>query len=312
MGLNGGWVYRERVGRDGVGQVVLEYYSQRYRHSSPEEWRRRILVGQVLVDGQGVSPDAPLRLGQWLTYHRPPWDEPDVPLDLTVLYEDADLVVVAKPSGLPVLPGGGFLAHTLLGQLQRRYDADPHPPVPIHRLGRGTSGLLLLARSPLARSDLTRQMRDRQIQKIYRALVGVSSEQDLADQFTITQPIGKCQHPLLGHVYGAVDHDTHPSECLTAHSQGRVLHRSADQTLVEVTIQTGRPHQIRIHLAAIGYPLVGDPLYRVGGKPRSDAVPGDCGYHLHAYHIGFTHPRTRQWLEVTCAAPNSLLAPWEH
>ncbi len=154
-------------------------------------------------------------------------------------------------------------------------------------------------------------MRDRQIQKIYRALVGASSEPDLPDQFTITHPIGKRQHPLLGYVYGAVAQDTDPSQCLIAFSQGRVLHRSADHTLVEVTIQTGRPHQIRIHLAAIGYPLVGDPLYTVGGQPRSDAVPGDCGYHLHAYQVGFTHPQTGEWLEFTCPAPTALQAPWE-
>ncbi len=123
MGLNGGWIYREQVGRDGVGQAVLDYYSQRYRHSSREEWRQRILTGQVLVEGQVVLPELRLRLGQRLAYHRPPWDEPDVPLAVAVLYEDADLLVVAKPSGLPVLPGAGFLAHTLLGQVQQRYGA---------------------------------------------------------------------------------------------------------------------------------------------------------------------------------------------
>jgi 23S rRNA pseudouridine1911/1915/1917 synthase len=94
--------------------------------------------------------------------------------------------------------------------------------------------------------------------KTYRALVGAG---DLPDRFTITTPIGKVNHPVLGYLYAAS-----PSG-LPAYSEGRVLRRAPESTVVEVTIRTGRPHQIRIHLAAAGYPLVGDPLYGVGGRP---------------------------------------------
>lgn len=344
--MNQGWVYREQVARRDVGRSLLDYYSQRYPHSSRDEWQSRIAQEQVLVNGQPASADYVLCLGQQLAYHRPPWQEPDAPLAFDILHEDADVLVVAKPSGLPVLPGGGFLQHTLLGQLQQRYPQNP--PTPVHRLGRGTSGLVLLGRSPAAKSRLSQQMRDqtrqaeillnfianshlpsgspirshlhsgwytsavhlsehlgdRPLRKTYLALIGVS---DLPDRFTITQPIGKLPHPVLGYVYGAV------SDGLPAYSEGRVLQRQGDRTLVEMTILTGRPHQIRIHLAAVGYPLLGDPLYRPGGTPRLPSphtktaeklpAPGDCGYCLHAHHLTFLHPIHAQPMRFTVPAP---------
>jgi 23S rRNA pseudouridine1911/1915/1917 synthase len=255
-----------------------------------------------LLDEAETTAETRLLAGQWLTYQRTPWQEPEVPLAFDVLYEDADVVVVAKPPGLPVLPGGGFLEHTLLWQLQQCYPQDT--PTPIHRLGRGTSGVMLLARSPNARKYLSQQLRERQMQKIYRALAkGIS----MPDRFTITEPIGKQPHPTLGYVYAA------HSQGAFAQSNCIVLRRDATATLLEVTILTGKPHQIRIHLAAVGYPLVGDPLYAIGGIPviRSASetdklpVPGDCGYHLHALQLSFTHPNG-QSMTFTCQPPPIL------
>ncbi|NJR38983.1 MAG: RluA family pseudouridine synthase [Leptolyngbyaceae cyanobacterium CSU_1_4] len=303
--LNRGWVYREQVKPANVGQTLVAYYTQRYRHSSELEWRSRIAAGQVWVNGQVGTAETKLRLGQALSYHREPWEEPEVPLAFEVLYEDRDLLVIAKPAGLPVLPGGGFLEHTLLGQLQLQY---PHEtPVPIHRLGRGTSGLMLMARSPCAKSNLCQQMRDRKICKTYRALVqnprGTPST--IPDRFTVTQAIGKVPHPVLGYIYGAT------ATGQFAQSDCQVLQRNAQTTLLEVIILTGRPHQIRIHLSFMGYPLVGDPLYATGGVAQfvegAMAVPGDCGYWLHAYRLGFTHPQTGAWMEWICP-PSAPLA----
>jgi 23S rRNA pseudouridine1911/1915/1917 synthase len=298
--MNQGWLYEERVRKVDAGITALDYYAARYRHSTLVEWRDRIVAGQILVDGNLTAPETLLKTGQHLAYRRSPWQEPEMPLNFEILYEDEDLWVVNKPSGLPVLPGGGFLEHTLLHQLQHRY---PHnTPVPIHRLGRGTSGLMLLARSALAKSNLTAQMRDRQIRKTYHTLVVGNT---MPDQFTINHPIGKIPHPVLGYIYGATaDGNFAQSDC-------QVLKRNAETALLEVTILTGRPHQIRIHLAAAGYPLVGDPLYGMGGIPRCNStldteklpVPGDVGYHLHAYHLAFAHPRTHQILHILCPVP---------
>lgn len=301
--MNQGWLYQDCIYQRDAGITVLDYYSQRYRHSSPETWRDRILSGQVLVDGDRVHPEIPLTKGQLLTYQRSPWREPDAPLNFDVLHEDQDLLVVAKPSGLPVLPGGGFLEHTLLHQLRHKFPQDT--PVPIHRLGRGTSGLMMLARSPLAKSHLTQQMRDRRIHKTYLTLVGSGS---MPDEFAIAHPIGKINHPVLGYIYGAT------TDGKFAQSDCRVMGRNTKTTLLAVTILTGRPHQIRIHLAVAGYPLIGDPLYQIGGVPRLEGamanekqpVPGDCGYYLHAWRLKFAHPRTGQEMNFICPPPEIL------
>jgi 23S rRNA pseudouridine1911/1915/1917 synthase len=313
--LNQGWVYCDRILPHQAGLTVLDYYSQRYRHSSRTTWQQRIHQGQIQLDGHPVDPQTPLSPGQQLTYHRPPWAEPTVPLDFTVIYADDDLIVVNKPAGLPVLPGGGFLTHTLLHQLQQHY---PQPtPVPVHRLGRGTSGLLLLARSPLAKTRLSQQLRhstadpalpQAKLIKTYRALIAASI---LPDHFSLTQPIGKLPHPELGYVWGAAPQSPHAKP---AHSQVQVLERTAHSTLLAVTIPTGRPHQIRIHLAAAGYPLLGDPLYLPGGIPRLQPsipgdklpVPGDIGYHLHAHHLQFSHPRSNEPLDFHAPLPPDL------
>lgn len=301
MVINQGWTYQEKVNSQGAGQTLLDYYCQNYQHSSREEWQNRILAGQILINHQIASPETILKKGQQLTYQRSPWEEPDVPLDFVTLYEDTDLMIITKPSGLPVLPGGGFLQNTLLYQLQQRYPQET--PVPIHRLGRGTSGLMLIARSSLAKSKLSQQMRDRQITKIYRALIGPS---ELPTEFTINQAIGKIPHPILGYIYGAT-----PTGKF-AQSDCRVLERSSTKTLLDISILTGRPHQIRIHLAAIGYPLLGDPLYDVGSIAKiiridsKISVPSDCGYWLHAHQLGFIHPATSEYLSFICPPPPEL------
>jgi 23S rRNA pseudouridine1911/1915/1917 synthase len=306
MVMNQGWQYEDIVCAVDAGQTILAYYTQRYSHSTPSEWQTRIEAGQVLLNGHPAQSQTLLSVGQRLTYHRPPWQEPTVPLTIEILYEDDDLLVVNKPAGLPILPGGGFLEHTLLRQLQHRYPQAP--PVPIHRLGRGTSGLVLLARSPEARAHLSQQMREHQIQKRYRTLVAAGP---IPDTFTVTQPIGKIPHPVLGYIYGAIPQGAF------AQSSGRVLERRARATLLEVTILTGRPHQIRIHMAAMDYPLLGDPLYEAGGVPRQNSserngklpVPGDGGYLLHAYALSFIHSQTRQLINLCCPPPTLLCGP---
>lgn len=294
MSLNGGCVYEEVV-RRGEGRTVLAYLAARYGHSSEAQWRDRLGLGLVTLDEAVASADARLRPGQRLAWHRPPWEEPEAPLAFAVLFEDEDLVAVAKPSGLPTLPGGGFLEHTLLHQVRRR-----HPEAsPLHRLGRGTSGLVLFARHGEALAQISEAWRRHAVTKVYRALVAGHPAEEA---FEITAPIGPVDHSRLGTVQAA-----NPSG-KAAHSAVRVLERRDGASLVEVAIATGRPHQIRIHMAACGHPLLGDPLYAAGGGLLGDgaALPGDLGYRLHAMRLRLVHPRTGATLDLTCRPPRPL------
>ena len=295
MPRNDGFIYRERIGREAESESLIAYLGHRYRHSSPAEWTARIEAGQVRIDARPASASHVLRRGQELVWQRPPWEEPDAPLDFRVIFEDGDVIAVDKPAGLPTLPGANFLRHTLLHQV-RRYAPEA---VPLHRLGRWTSGLVLFARRRSARAELARQLRAREMRKRYRALAGGDP---VWQAITVDRPIGKVAHPLLGSVYAATA-DGKPSV-----SRVDVLERRAGAFVCDVTIATGRPHQIRIHLAAAGHPLVGDPLYAAGGTPAAgtSAVPGDPGYLLHAAELSFRHPRDGRALVLDSAPPPEL------
>ena len=293
--LNEGCEYRERLGADADSRTLLAYLSRRYCHSSAAEWATRIASGHVLIDSKPAHSESVLRRGCELVWQRPPWIEPEAPTSFSVLYEDEDLLAVAKPAGLPTLPGANFLKTTLL-HLVRAYDPEA---TPLHRLGRWTSGLVLCARNHHSRNALMRQWSAKEVGKRYRALA--SGLPDL-DEMTISTPIGPVPHALFGSLHAATPNGK-PSL-----SQVKVLERRTASFLCDVLIATGRPHQIRIHLAAAGHPLKGDPLYGVGGLPLPDtrALPGDPGYHLHAAELGFHHPGTGREIVIQCEPPSLL------
>ena len=162
--LNDGYVYREKLGRT-PGKSALAYLTDKYRHSSAAEWAARFLRGEVQLDGVTARGDEPLRTGQELCWHRPPWEEGETPQTFGLVYEDAELLAVVKPSGLPTLPSGGFLKNTLLSLVQARWPE----AVPLHRLGRATSGLVLCARTREAAQRLSGGWREG-VEKHYRAL----------------------------------------------------------------------------------------------------------------------------------------------
>ncbi|MEP0916718.1 RluA family pseudouridine synthase [Leptolyngbya sp. DQ-M1] len=299
--LNQGWIYTDRVSQSGI--TLLEYYTQRYTHSTQQEWRDRIQSGAISINDVPVTdPETLLDSGQQLAYQRSPWAEPDVPFNVITLYEDNDLLIIDKPSGLPVLPGGRFLENTVWGWLRRQYVI---PPVPIHRLGRGTSGVMVLAKTEKARSQLSKDLRDRTLQKRYRALATGIPE---PDRFTVTAQIGKVAYPQLGYLYAA----TKTGKEAMSHCVVLRRDRCSNTTLLEVTIPTGRPHQIRIHLAAAGHPLWGDPLYGTGGIPiNQTSIPSDCGYLLHSYELCLTHPTEGHSIRVRSHLPALLCLPDE-
>jgi 23S rRNA pseudouridine1911/1915/1917 synthase len=197
------------------------------------------------------------------------------------------------------MPGGGlYLEHTLLAVVRRRAPEAS----PMHRLGRDTSGLVLFARTAAAAGLVQAAFRARQVGKLYRALCAGHPS---ADRFTVDAPIGEVAHPLLGTVHAAAA-GGRPSR-----SHVTVLERrggDAPSALVEVAIETGRPHQIRIHLAFAGHPLVGDPLFGSGGLPipGTRALPGDPGYLLHALRLELDHPAERRRLVIECPPPPAL------
>jgi 23S rRNA pseudouridine1911/1915/1917 synthase len=275
---------------------VLAFLVARHPQADAETWARRIAEGQVCLDGRAATPGQPLLPGQELSWARPPWVEPEAPLATAVLYEDGDLLAVAKPSGLPTLPGGGaFQDHTLLALVRRRAPEAS----PMHRLGRFTSGVVLFARGAAARGRVQAAFREHRLRKVYRALCAGCPDQEV---FDISAPIGPVAHPRLGTVHGAAEGGK------AALSRVRVLERRGETALVEVEIETGRPHQIRIHLAFAGHPLAGDPLYGPGGVPlpESAALPGDPGYRLHALQLELAHPISGRPLVIWCAPPPDL------
>jgi 23S rRNA pseudouridine1911/1915/1917 synthase len=292
--MNSGYEYREQLPAAARGLTAAEWLSRTRRHSDAATWSARVERGEVSVDGRVAGTADRLAPGQWLAWRRPPWEEPAVPLGFAILFRDADLLAVAKPRGLPSSPAGGFLDHTLLARVRRRLPE----AAPLHRLGRGTSGLVLFALTEAARRHVAAQWRESRVAKEYRALV---SGRPSADRFTIDVPIGPTAHPRLGLVHAASPQGR-PSL-----SRVIVLGERDGGTLVSVAIPTGRPHQIRIHLAAAGHPLVGDPLYAAGGGFTEAAPPpGEAGYWLHAHRLALEHPATGERLALECPPPPKL------
>ena len=299
---NDGCDYHEEIGPREAGRTLLEHLAAGHDHSTDAEWRERIAEGRVQVNDRAADPDLVLRRGMKIRWRRPPWVEPAADLDWSVVHEDREVLAVRKPAGLPTLPGANFLQNTLLHQVRLRFPA----AAPVHRLGRWTSGLVLCALTPRAAEDLSRQLSDHATCKRYRAL---ATGRPARDEWTITTPIGPVPHPLLGTLHAA------SPEGRRAVSHVRVLERRDGDFLCDVVIETGRPHQIRIHLAAAGHPLRGDPLYGPGGVPAPDAtaLPGDPGYLLHAAELRLRHPGTGGSLHLLCAPPAELerTDPWQ-
>lgn len=319
---NKGWIYTDRVSGEAAGETVLDFYATRYRHSTREQWSARLAAGQIRLEGRIAVAGEVLAPGQNLAYHRAAWCEPGAPAEAGILHVDDDLIAVAKPSGLPVLPGGGYLENTLLAVVRRRFGDNP---APVHRLGRATSGVVLFARSAVARRELSGQLAQGRLGKRYLALV---AGDQMPDRFDVTTPIGPVPYEPLGRVHAASEtgkasisrvrvverRPAGPSQPGSPEPASLAPASLAPCSLVEVEIPTGRPHQIRIHLAAAGHPLIGDPLYGVGGQPNQPeegqrpALPGDGGYHLHAASATFTHPADLRQMTVYCQPP-AVLCP---
>jgi len=299
--LNRGYAYTTIIGSEDHGRTLLSHLASLYPHSTPQAWQQKLNNHEVTVNGVTATGSELLTSGQTLVWNRPPWIEPDTPQHFEVLFDDPHLLAVNKPSGLPTLPGGGFMENTLLRLVQKQ---TPNAN-PVHRLGRATTGMVLFAKTPQAAAKLSANWNTHRVQKIYRALAqGIAQN----DAYEILTPIGLVPHPLIGSVWAA-DSGGKPSKSLAKVISRTTGAKGAGTTTFEVSLSSGRPHQIRIHLASIGHPLVGDPLYGLAGQPLENlpGLPGDGGYFLHAQFLKFHHPITGEQINLEAALPAGFL-----
>jgi 23S rRNA pseudouridine1911/1915/1917 synthase len=269
---------------------------------SRSQARRWIDEGLVRLNAQACRPSWRVQLGDELEADPPePLPSPlePEPIPLRILWEDADVLVLDKPAGLVVHPAPGHASGTLVNALLH-HCADLAGvggvlrPGIVHRLDQGTSGVLVVAKHDLAHQALAEQFRDHSIERIYRALVrGVPGP----DTGRIDRPIGR--HPRERKRMSV-----HAQVAREAHTAWRVIARypASERAWLEVRPETGRTHQIRVHLAAAGFPIVGDPVYG-----RSRAREGDPARPaLHAAVLGFVHPRSGERLRFEAALPVDL------
>lgn len=265
---------------------------------------RLVDAGRVGVDGVAVtSRSLPLAAGSTLSVDLPePGDDrpcPDPSVAVVVVHEDADLVVVDKPAGLVVHPGAGHADGTLVSGLLARYPelagvGDPARPGIVHRLDRGTSGLLAVARTGEAHRALTAQLADHTAGRRYLALVAGHVAEDRG---VVDAPIGRSDRTPTRM---AVSSQGRPAR--TSYTVRRRLVQPLAATLLEVSLETGRTHQVRVHLSAIDHPVVGDERY---GGPT---LPGLERPFLHAAELALDHPRTGQRLRWRSPLPPELEA----
>lgn len=268
--------------------------------------QRLLADGHVLVGGRPEKPRHRVSVGEAIQLRIPP----ATPLDLTpeaipldILYEDDDLIVLNKPPGMLVHPGAGRTSGTLVHALLAHCRTLPgiggaERPGIVHRLDRDTSGVLVVAKTEAAHHFLSGQFKARLVKKRYLALVH-----------------GQVRHDS-GRIEAAIGRREHDRKRMGVRERGgrqartayHVVRRLAGMTLLGLDLETGRTHQIRVHLSHIGHPVVGDRVYG-GRRERSrSALPGPRAPRqmLHAWRLGFRHPRTGDWCEFTAPIPEDL------
>ena len=267
-------------------------------------------AGAVAVDGRVVGKSDRLLGGAWLEVDVSALDAPAAPVGpaepvpgMRIVHEDADVVVVDKPVGVAAHPSPGWTGPTVVGALAAAgfrvatSGAAERQGI-VHRLDVGTSGLMVVAKSEHAYSVLKRAFKERTVDKVYHAVV---QGHPAPTTGTVDAPIGR--HPSADYRF-AVTADGKPS---VTHYE--VLEMVPQASLVEVHLETGRTHQIRVHMAALRHPCVGDVTY--GADPTMAARLGLSRQWLHAMRLAFAHPTTGERLELTSTYPEDLAHAWD-
>ena len=258
--------------------------------------QRRIEENHILVNGKNQKASYKVKMGDVITVEEPKPKEielkaEDIPID--ILYEDNDIIVVNKPKGMVVHPANGNLDGTLVNAIMAickdslsGIGGEIRPGI-VHRLDKDTSGLLIVAKNDEAHVKMSEQIKNHEVKKTYIALVrGVIKE----NEATINMPIGRSQSDRKKMAVN--------KNGKNAVTHIKVLKRYEKYTLLEINIETGRTHQIRVHLSHIGYPIIGDYTYSNG--KNEFGVEGQC---LHAFQLEFQHPITNKKMKLTAPLP---------
>jgi len=288
-----------------LDQAAAELFDG-FSRSRLQTW---IKEGVLTVDGRAARPKDKLLGGEALTLAvelAPEIDDQPEAIELPVVYQDQDLIVINKPAGLVVHPAAGHADGTLLNgllHLDDRLSSLPRAGI-VHRLDRDTTGLMVVARSVEAHTGLVAQLQDKSLYREYQAIaIGV-----MTGGGTVDAPMGR--HPVDRKRQAVVAHGGK-----SAVTHYRVLDRYRAHTRVQVRLETGRTHQIRVHLAHRRYPLVGDPLY--GGRLKQpagatealrEALQGFRRQALHAYKLGLVHPVSGEYMEFEAPLPDDFQA----
>ena len=254
--------------------------------------------GQVLVNGSLIKSSYVVAADDHIEVDVPEAVEPEIeaePMDLNILYEDRDIILVNKPKGMVVHPAAGHYSHTLVNGLMYHckdqlsgINGVMRPGI-VHRIDMDTTGVLIVCKNDMAHNSIAAQLKEHSITRRYQAIVhGVLKE----DEGTVDAPIGR--------------HQTERKKMCINYNNGRnaithyqVLRRFEQYTYVECRLETGRTHQIRVHMASIHHPLLGDTVY----GPSKCPVPSLIGQTLHAGVLGIIHPRTGVYMEFTAPLP---------
>lgn len=272
------------------------FLSEKIQDSSRSQMQRFIESENVRVNKKKIKSNYKLRVGDWIEVDFPEPVELEVEaedIDIEIMYEDDDIAVVNKPQGMVVHPAAGNYTGTLVNALLARCSSlsginGVIRPGIVHRIDKDTSGVLVVAKNDTAHRSLSEQIKEHSVKRIYLALTEGVLKQDTG---TINQPLGR--HPLERKKMAVVNKNGR-----NAVTHFRVIERYRENTLIEARLETGRTHQIRVHMAYIGHPLVGDPVY--GYNKQKYKLDGQM---LHAMTLGFIHPGTGEYMEFSAPLP---------
>lgn len=290
-------IVRVTAGPEDEGTRLDKFLSLRVEALTRSAAERLAEQGLVTCGGKALDKKARLRAGDVVEVTLPEPVGLDVlpePIPLDIRYEDGDLLVVNKPKGMVVHPAAGHAGGTLVNALLAHcgdslsgINGVIRPGI-VHRIDKDTSGLLIVAKNDFAHQRLAEQIKVHSFTRVYEAVVHGNLKEDAG---TVDAPVGR--HPT----------DRKRMAVTEKHSRNAVTHfevlaRYKGFTHVRLKLETGRTHQIRVHMAYIGHPVAGDPVY--GPKKPEPGLDGQC---LHARVIGFVHPRTGKYLEITSELP---------